>query len=477
MKKNTVTPITLIAIIVLAGGAMFLLNNKISNTSTEITKSQASMAVPKLTETYTDNFKTDTINEDKWSVNKSADVTVLQTTGNNLRINIPEGNQAGKPKTGSVLFKERLKDNADFRAIAVLYRPIVTGNGGAVEGLRYSSKGGLNDEGAVIRWIVNGASSKVSFSVAAADGTVIERKSADLPSNIAIFRLERVNKSYRASYKLGNDLTSDTGWTVLGEETNASLGADGYISIAAHNGAVKNQFPKVIARFDTARISWEGKPKQPSDRLSFSDAFSDGNIGKKWKASATAGTAIVETKSDNLSMNVAAGAVGNKPRSGWVMRTGPVVKEGNNFAVNAQMYKPVVKGEGYGASALSFQSTTTLDDEAAVVRWVVSEKDSISKLVFMVRAPDNTMLERASVDIKGLKTNRLTLHLRRTGDKYAAAYRVGGGDADFISIGKEENATLGADGHIVLSTSNTGVNNKHPQVIGRFDVVTGWSEK
>lgn len=477
MKKNSITPITLIAIIVLAGGAMFLLNSKLATTSTEVAKSQASMATPKLTESYLDNFKTETINADKWSVNKSSDVLASQTAKNNLNITIPEGNQDGKPKTASILFKEHLKDNADFRAIAVLYRPIVTGTGGGVEGIRFSSKGGLNDEGAAIRWVVNGTSSKVSFTVAATDGTYLERKSVNLPTNVAVFRLERVNKAYRASYKLGNDLSSDSNWIILGEEENQALGADGYVSLFAHNGAVKNQFPKVTARFDTARVSWEGKPKQPSTRISYSDAFSNGNIGAKWKASATTGTAIVETKSDNLTMNVAAGSVKSKPRSGWVKRTEPAIRNDKDFAFNTIMYKPVVKGDGYGTSALSFQSATSVDDESAVVRWVVSEKEKVSKLVFVVKAPDNTLLERATVDIKDVKANKLTLHLKRTGDKYAAAYRVGDGDADFISIGKEENGILGGDGRIVLSTSNTGIDNKFPQVIGRFDSISGWVGK
>ncbi len=477
MKKNSITPITLIAIIVLAGGAMFLLNSKLNTTSTEVTKSQASMAVPKITETYSDNFKTEALNQNKWSISKSSDVSAAQTAGNNLRIQIPEGNQSGKPKTASILFKEHMKDNADFKAIAVLYRPIVTGAGGAIEGLRFTSKGGLNDEGASIRWVVNGASSKVSFSVAATDGTVVERKSVDLPSNVAIFRLERVNKSYRASYKLGNDLTSDTNWIVLGEETNAALGADGYVSLFAHNGAVNNQFPKVAARFDTVRISWEGKAAQPSNRISYSDAFSNGSIGGKWKASATTGTAIVETATDNLSMNVAAGAVNTKPRSGWVKRTEPLVKNNTNFAFTAKLFKPVVKGDGYGVSAVSFQSATAVDDESAAVRWVVSKNENVSKLVFVVKAPDNTLLERASIDIKNADPKRLTLRLTRTGDKYSAAYRVGDSDTDFVSIGKEENGQLGADGRIVLSTNNTGIGNKYPQVIGRFDSVTGWVAK
>lgn len=477
MKKNTITPITLIAIIVLAGGAMFLLNSKLATTSTEVTKSQASMATPKLTESYVDSFKTEAINENKWSVSKSTDVSAAQTAGNNLNITIPEGNQSGHPKAASILFKEYLKDNADFRAIAVLYRPIVTGTGGAVEGIRFSSKGSLNDEGASIRWVVKGTSSRVSFTVASTNGTVVERKTANLPTNIAIFRLERVNKAYRASYKLGNDLSSDSNWIILGEEENQSLGADGYISLFANNGAVKNQFPKVVARFDTARLHWEGKAAQPSTRISFSDAFSNGNIGAKWKASATAGTAVVETKTDNLTMNVAAGAVKTKPRAGWVKRAEPVVKNNKDFAVNAQVFKPVVKGDGYGVSILSFQSTTTLDDEAAVVRWVVSKNENISRLVFAVRAPDNTLLERASVDIKDIKANKLTLHLKRVGNTYQAAYRAGDDDADFVSIGKEENGHLGGDGHIVLSTNNTGIGHKFPQVIGRFDSVSGWVEK
>ncbi len=480
--KKSVSPIAVLALVAIAGAGAFALSTAVNTTTTSVDKSQATMLQPKITERFQDFFKTDAIDTDKWVLSKSGnDVLVAQTGANNLRIDIPAASDTDKAKAMSLTFKQLMKDNGDFRFIVSAYKPITTGAGPGVEGIRFSSKGKNNDEGASVRWVVNGDASTVSFNVAAPDGTNIEKKAMPIKGNIALLKLERINKTYRASYKVGNDM-DESNWTILGEEANQTLGADGYLALFASDGGDKNKHAKVIARFDNAFIGWEGKPAPTPSAYNFGDAFGDGSIGPKWKASAVQGTAVVETKADNLVMNLTPGSVNNKPRSGWVIRTAPVVGNDKNFVINTAMYKPEVSGEGYGQSSLSFQSTGALDDEAAAVRWVVSEKEKVSRLVFAAQAPDGSLIgERGVLDIKNLNAKRLTLRLvRRQVDgktRYAAFYRVGDGDQDWVRIGNEEDGNLGGDGHFVLSTSNMGANKKFPKVIGRFDSVSGSVEK
>lgn len=480
--KKSISPIALIAIVVIAGSVITILNIAVNTTNTTVTKSQATMLQPKLTERYGDNFKTSAINADKWAVGKTGtDVTAGQTETNNLRIDIPAGKDTDKAKAASLTFKQLMKDNGDFRFIVTVYKPLTTGAGPGVSGIRFSSKGSNSDEGAAVRWVVNGDASTISYSVASPDGTTIEKKSVPVKSTIALLRLERINKTYRASYKVGNNM-DDNNWTILGEESNQSLGADGYVALFASDGGDKNKHPKVVARFDGAYLAWEGKPAPSPTTNNFTDTFGSGSIGPKWKASATAGTAVIETNSDNLTMNVSAGGISNKARAGWVVRTQPIIGNDKSFAINAVIYKPIVKGDGQGATSLSFQSTGSLDDESAAIHWVVSEKDKTSKLVFAVRAPDGTLSgERASTDIKDLKANRLTVRLarRKMGNisKYTAFYRIGDADQDWVAIGNEADGNLGGDGHIVLSTSNMGASKKFPGVVGRFDAVTAMIDK
>lgn len=480
--KKSISPIAILAIAAVAGAGAFALSTAVNTTKTTVETSQATMLQPKITERFQDYFKTDTINTEKWILSKSGnDVAVFQTGSNNLRVDIPAGSDTDKAKAMSLTYKQLMKDNGDFRFIVTMYKPNTTGAGPGISGIRFSSKGTNNDEGASVRWTVNGDASNISFRVLAPDGTSMEKKVVPIKSNVAMLKLERINKVYRASYKVGAAM-DENNWTILGEESGQTLGADGYLALFASDGGDKNKHPKVIARFDNAFIGWEGKPVPSPVANYFSDKFGDGNIGPKWKASAVLGTAVVETTSDNLTMNVSEGAVKNRARGGWVARSTPVIGNDKNFSINAVMYKPVVRGDGYGVSSLSFQSTGSLDDESAAVRWVVSQKDTVSKLVFAVRSPDGALIgERGTKDIKGIDATKLTLRLVRRKDsgksKYAAFYRIGDADQDWVQIGNEEDGNLGGDGHIVLSTNNTGIEKKFPKVIGRFDAVSVSVEK
>lgn len=474
-KSEKSSPVTLIAtfvvLFILAVSALVLSGNfaSIVTPFAPLLKPFASSNQPKLTEHFTDAFKADAINTEKWTVNKSGDASITQTAANNLRIDIPAGSVNGKAKGAGLTFKEKFKEYGDFRVVAVVYRPVVTGEGVGMTGIRFASSGSADDEGAVIRWQVKGTTSKVVFVVTAADGTRLESQADDLPSNIAVLRLERINKKYRAYYKTGRDTSGDVPWKELGQEQNSTLGNEGRVILFTNNAGADSKFPKVVGRFDTVNIGWEGEPK---NTITFSDAFANGVLAKQWVAKGSAGAVARETKADNLNLTVPAGAVGGKPGYMRVTRKSPTVGSDKDFSFTAVMFKPTVTGEGRGAAGLSFNSATSVDDEAAQIRWVV--EGATSKLVFTVRNPDGTLAERAEASVT---QNKLTLRLVRKDDKYTAWYRTGDSDTDFVQIGHEENAVFGANGFVGLFANNLGVGGKYPRVTGRFDQVNGSVEK
>lgn len=460
---SVVSFVTLLLILV----SVFVLSGSFSDLVTTINKSKASQANPKITESFMDPFKDGTINTDAWAVAKTEGVAVVETAADNLRIDVSEGNSSGKVKAGTLTYKELFKGSGDFRAVAVVYKPVVTGEGTGITAIRFSSKGEDDDEAAVVRWQVSKDSSKISFFVNGADGKRMETQQAEVKSNIAILRLDRINKRYRAFYKLGNDVTGDKNWIALGKEADASLGNEGRISITTHNGGVAGKFPKVVGRLDQVAISWEG---DPATKKSFSDAFANGNIGANWKVSRTDGAQVYENTNDNLIMSLPSGALNGKGRYAILTRTQPLVPEGKEFALQAKIYKPAVIGEGTGYSGLRFVSAGTVDDEAAVVRWVAGK--NISKMVFAVRAPDGTLAERASVDVPATLKSA-TLRLTRVGNSYRGWYRTGDADTDWVAIGSEASTNFGANGAVGLVVSNAGMPGKYPRVVGRFDTVNG----
>ncbi len=463
--------VTFIVLFILAVSALVLSGNfaSIATPFAPLLKPFASSNQPKITEHFTDAFKTDTINTEKWIVNKSGNTQVVQTAANNLRIDIPEGSVDGKAKGGNLTFKEKFKENGDFRVVAVLYRPVVTGEGVGATGIRFASAGSADDEGAVIRWQVKGATSKVVFAVTAADGTKLESQADDLPTNIAVLRLERINKKYRAYYKVGRDVSGDVAWKQLGQEQHSTLGNEGRVILFTHNTGGDAKFPKVVGRFDTVNIGWEG---EPATDIRFSDAFANGVLGKQWRVKGTTGATARETQADNLVFTVPAGAVSGKPGYMRATRKSPTVGSDKDFAFQTVMFKPTITGEGRGAAGISFNSATSVDDEAAQVKWVV--EGTMSKLVFVVRNPDGTLAERAEASVT---QNKLTVRLARRNDKYTASYRVGDSDSDFVRIGNEESAVFGANGFVGLFANNLGVGGKYPRVTARFDSVSGSVEK
>ena len=470
-SSNLVSVVSFVTLLVILA-SVFVLSGSFSDFVTTINKPKASQANPKVTESFADAFKDGAINEAKWVVTKSEGVAVAETTTDNLRIGVSAGSVHDKVKSGSLTFKELIKDNGDFRALAVVYKPIVTGEGTGVTALRFSSKGTEDKEAAAVRWVVKGSTSRVSFVIVGADGKRLETEQADIKSNVAVLRLDRINKKYRAFYKVGSDVTGDTAWKALGSDADVTLGNEGFFSLSTHNGGVDNKFPQVVGRIDQVNIGWEGDPKTS---VGFSDAFANDVVGKQWKVYKTEGAQVYENANDNLIAALSAGGINNKPRSIRLVRTIPVVPENKDFVMNAGVLKPVVVGKGQGQTSLGFVSTGSIDDEAAALHWVVSG-NTISRLVFVTRGPDGTLVQRASVDVP-VSMKRLTLRLSRTGDKYTAMYRTGDNDSNFVSVGNSENSVFGAAGHVMLSVNNIGANNEFPRVIGRFDEVTGHVNK
>lgn len=458
--------VTLLVILV----SVFVLSGNFSSLITTITKPKASQANPRITQSFVDPFKDGVINEGKWSVNKSDGAMVREMPSDNLRIDIASGSANNKARGGTLTFKELLKDDGDFRVIAVVYRPIVTGEGTGMTGIRFSSKGADDDEAATVRWLVNGTNSKAVFIVNGADGTRLETDQVNITGNIAILRLDRINKKYRAFYKLGRDLSGDSNWIPLGSETNATLGNEGSVSVFTNNSGAAGKFPKVVGGIDQFNIGWEGAPRNATT-IGFSDPFANGVIGTQWNMAKSEGVQIYENASDNLIMSLSSGSVNSKPRYARVTRINPVVLENKNLTLNVSLFKPTVVGLGVGFSSVAFVSNTNVDDEGALIRWIVSGT-TVSKLVFLVRAPDGTLSEKASVNLAA-SMKKLSVRLARRADRYVAHYRTGDLDTDWTAIGRDESSNFGAAGKFRLEVNNVGSEGKFPRVVGRFDHVSG----
>lgn len=473
-KKSNVSTVVWVTTLIIVLVSVFVMSGNFSKLMTTMVKTKASLSNPKLTRSFADAFKTDVLNTDTWTPHAVDGATIIQTTSDNLRITVPSGSLSNKAKSANISYKEIIEKNSDFRVIAVFYRPIVTGEGVGVSGIRFASKGSDNDEGATIQWRVSGANSNVTFAVRGADGKKLESQQDSLATNIAVLRIDRVNKKYRAFYKVGNELTGDQNWKRLGDEFDASLGSDGYVSLFTSNAGVGNKFPKVMGRFDQVTIAWEDASVAQS-QYKFGDAFANGNVGKLWKVGGSDGAQIYENPTDNLIMPVLAGANGTKARYSLLTRIEPVVGQGKNFVFQTTMFKPtiVLSDTGVGFAGLRFVSTNTTDDEGASVRWIVGKQTInnsvaiINKLAFSVKGA-----ESQSVGLPAGK-NKITIRLAREGTAYKAWYRTGDSDTDWIMIGHEQTGSFDASGKIGLIVSNTGTEGKFPRIVGRFDQVIG----
>lgn len=474
------------ATIVLAGTALYA-GGYFPTITKSISGIFASNAKPIINTTFTDNFKDGTIDAAKWDKVVGGDVTVFENVSDNLKFNIPAGSVGGALKQGKLIYKELLKDKMDFVVSTVAFKPIVTGTGTGTEGMRFVSASGSDKEGAVVRWEVNGATSKIRFVVTDKDGKVLVNSAADVFTNSAAMRLVRVNREYKAYYKSGTDINDELGWNLLGvcdrtaetNNCNATLtGQDGKLSLFAHNGGTKDAFPKVVARFDRATIGTQTGTSAPATVETFNDEFSNGNLGSVWAATKSSGVEVTENTNNMLMVQIPALSVNGNPAVARIKRLTPSVGVEKDFTYYVQLKKPALVGDGSGYAGLVFASPTVQDKEGASVRWIVTKSGttSTSKLVFLVN--DKTggpLVERASVNVNNAK---LTLGLRRNGNLYKAFYRVGDSDSDWVQIGDlAVSDNFGSAGSFYLTSSNQGVNKKYPAVTSQFDRVWGSVQK
>lgn len=469
--------ISVVSLVIIAV-SLVVISGKFSSLITIFVRPHASAAQPVITDRFIDAFKDGKVNADKWDVSANEDVSVQETTADNLRVDIPgiPVSKKAVAKRGTLVFKEKFKKNADFRVTVIMYRPIINKDGAGQSGIAFSSASKLDDEAASIVWKVasdsGSVSSKIIFDVKAPNGDSMIHKEADLRSNIAVLQLTRVNGYYRGAYHPGADLTGDVEATVLGEIQNAELGDDGKVRILTNNAGTKT---KVIGRFDTAYVYWQAnnKPTPTSDQALFTDNFGDGVVNTKWTTHATSGSTTQENTEKNLAITVLAGAVDGKAGNVQITRNEPVVGTLKNFVFTAWVYKPSWVGGGLGAAGLRFQSSSAANKEAAHVSWRTGKDASgklVSRLVFVVTDRTGKQVEVDGVNLKD-GVIKVALQLRRTGTKYAAFYKLNPGDPDTaaVAIGSEKEASFGEDGRFGLFVSNLGQNGKYPFVAAQFD--------
>lgn len=465
VKSRALLSVIGLLFVVGIAGVVYIYSKNAENPLLPSSSPRASGAGIQITERWVDPFNTGEIDKQKWKVQTEAGAVVKQES-DNLRMELPAGSAT---PSASLIFKELIKDRGDFKIVAVVYKPQVTGNGAGISGVRFASEGTDNQETATVRWRIAQGSSKVTFVVRGPDGRVMESETLDLAGDVALLRLDRINKEYTAYFKPGRDTSSDTNWRTLGTLRAPSLGKDGWISLFTTSSGTAASKPAVVGRFDQANVAWEGDPID-IQRANFHDAFSDGNLGRAWRVRARAGATAEERPSNNLVMTVPTGAVTGKPNVVIVRRDTPVAGQDKDFILQTVLFKPTVNGAGLGAAGLTFTSTGSEDDEAAKVFWRVG--NNTSAVVFSVKNPDGTVADTAEVSIPA-EERSITLRLVRNGKAYSAYYRTGDLDTEFVKVGSEKTAEFGSSGKASLFVSNMGANNQFPKVVGRFDQAFG----
>lgn len=473
----------IIGVVTLVAVSLLLMNVS----SFSLLNPKASALTPKLSRRYTDNFKSETINEDFWKTSKvtkgdATKIAIKTTTLDNLAMVLPADKDSS---WAGLLMKDPVKDLDDFRLDAVIYRPQVTGAGTARVGIQFRSAGDENDEVAGLFWRATSGSSadEIVFYVNGGGGKRRITQTVKMESKSAVLRLVRVNKTYVAYFKNGTDLTGDSPWQLVGQCTetkdcNKGLGKGGTLLLQSYNGEDKDKYPQVITRIDTAIVAWEDASYTPPAKASFSDAFANQTVSKLWKQNVSDGAKITETKGENLVFSIPDTNTSSKVGYARVRRTSPTVGIEKDFSYTATVYKPTVKSAGAGFGGISFVSASNENKESASLRWIVTE--NASYLSFSVVDRKGTSVEKARKDISA---SRVTLRLSRFGTKYRAFYRTGNdGDSAWINVGDvAEEETLGESGVFIISASNLGVKvdgkEKFPAVVFRVDSAYGNVEK
>ncbi len=407
---------------------------------------------------FNETFGNGLIDAGKWKVTKSDDVTVTETTGDNLRIVVPAGAVAGKSRNGKLMYKETVSQGKNFSYSARLYKPIVTGAGMGRTSVRFVDNNKTDAEGASISWEVSGGTSQLVYRVNI--GGSITESSVAVVGNSAQVVLKRAGNEYSASYRM-NSFDDDTAFETLGEAVTSTAVNGGRLTLGVENTGVGG-FPRVVGRVDNVILT-----SNLTSSNVFSDNFASIDSGK-WSANAKGGSAQ-SIANGNLVMNVPAGTTPAARNKFLNVSSASITADKRAVAI-VEMFKPKATGAGTAISGIGFSSTGTVDDEGASIRWEVN--GASSKLVFVVKNAQGKVEEKASVDISGNR-NRLTAKLVHADGGYIAMYRLGAGlddDSGFVKLGAERDPKLGAAGQYSLfatHASTSGV--KAPAVVTKFD--------
>ncbi len=204
-----------------------------------------------------DRFNGASIDTSKWAVSTQSGTTATQSATDNLVLNITAGANGNKPKVVSLLTKTSIDQKKNFWATTSMFKPIVTGEGTGRSGFQFLTNGANNDEAGTIAWIVSGSSSKLVFTVQAANGKVLAKEEVDLAAadNKVILRISRNQEGYIGLYKIGAS-DSDTAWKKFSSRVVISNTGEGRFRLFASNGGTVGKYPAVKARFDAFSVGY-----------------------------------------------------------------------------------------------------------------------------------------------------------------------------------------------------------------------------
>jgi hypothetical protein len=417
---------------------------------------------------YMDRFGNGQIDKGEWKVVKTDGVTVTETATDNLRMTVPTGAVSGKARSGAVSFKEPVSDGQNFIFRTRLYKPVVSGAGVGKSGIRFSGNDGSEDEGVLVYWEVNGATSNIVFQVNSQGKNVTTERVA-VVGNQAELMVKRSDNEYSAAYRM-NNFDDDNPFEELGQPVESISESGGRVRLFTTNTGLNGAYPRVVSRFDQVTLRSNTSTKAVSDSFG-----GDGAVDtSKWVTSKRGDSTTIAKANGNLVMNLLAvakpaGATGDLTvNMARVTSTVDVAKDKRGMAT-VELFKPRVVGDGTGVAGLLFTSDSAKNEESALVRWTVG-KDG-NRLVFLVRNGAGNVEERAAVNVPN-KRGRLTVKLLHGDGQYKAMYRLGPGsddDQDFKVLGSERAPKLGAKGSFALFAHQIPAGNTAPAVNAKFD--------
>jgi hypothetical protein len=441
---------SIIGIVILASTALYLSGNFKSLTSpfgSDVGKPKASGEQPNVNSFFEDSFTADKINiaEGAWGLYKAPDnnnVKVTESATNGLSVSIQSDKDNPVVKRGGVAFRKTLDSHVDFKATAVVYRPIITGPGTANTGIVFY-RGSDNVEIARVSWDQYSRST-VTFRVQ----NLNKVYQVPVVSDVAVLSLARIGDTIRATYKLGNDTSDSSSEITIGEVTNVNLigPASGRVRFQAGNTSYdstdkdgRTDLPRPYTYTSTGRYTYASVAWMDRSSKTFSDTFSKNRIGGLWNDYPASNGSIVESTANHLVMKLSK----TKTGSDILTRT-DAVGNNKNFSLETSVVKPTVTGTGTGAARIAYAMNSGAS--GANVEWQVS--GGISTLVFEVAGKT---ISKTSPDGDPVQ---LSMKLTREGTVYTAFYRTDA-TADWTQLGQTSTAVLSGAGKLRLITNNS----------------------